>query len=393
MVTSSFNYLKTGGDAIGFELEGQVGRVPPPELGLSQDQEARAERLLEGNFAISLHDHPMVYPKDPWETPAYIRSGRFEFGADGLRSSGLNAVFDNLLGGTACITSTNGWKWSDTVLDIGMRVCDIEHRDNVHVVRRLDDLTTHGTDSVGVVLGLEAATCIENELDRLDVLYGLGVRQVGIAYNAANDLGCGLGETSDWGLSNFGRHSVQRMNDLGMLIDISHSSDRTSLEVIEASEDPVAITHTGARAIWPTKRLKPDDVLRACAQKGGVVGIMAVPNSIATLERPVSSIDSVMEHLEYCADLVGLEHVALGPDTVYGDHVKGHEVSARQFARASADWEVQVSAPVPYLDGLESPTDCFRNVTRWLVLHGFSDSEIVNVLGGNVFRVLERVWA
>src|SRR6266568_7230272 len=124
---------------------------------------------------------------------------------------------------------------------------------------------------VGLVFGLEAATPIENEIDRLDVLYGLGLRQIGIAYSDANALGSGLAETTDGGLTGFGRRAVARMNRLGLAIDLSHSSDRTALDVCRHSGKPVFLTHAGARSVWNTARMKPDDVLRAVADTGGVI--------------------------------------------------------------------------------------------------------------------------
>ena len=126
---------------------------------------------------------------------------------------------------------------------------------------------------------LEAATSIENEVDRLDILYGLGIRSSGIAYSEANTLGCGLREQNDGGLTEFGRAAVERMNKLGIAIDISHSGDQTSLDTIAVSTKPIFITHAGARALWDTRRMKPDSVLRACADKGGVIGIEAAPQA------------------------------------------------------------------------------------------------------------------
>jgi membrane dipeptidase len=148
---------------------------------------------------------------------------------------------------------------------------------------------------VGIVLGLEGATPIENELDRLDVLFGLGVRQIGIAYNDANALGSGVNEISDGGLTAFGRKAVRRMNQLGLLIDLSHSSDQTALDTCRASRIPVCLTDAGARSVWPTRRMKPDDVLRAVADTGGLVGISAAPHTTLSAAHPAHSIESVLE--------------------------------------------------------------------------------------------------
>lgn len=134
-----------------------------------------------------------------------------------------------------------------------MRLSDIAHQDYVTIAYNLDDIRhAHAEDQMAIVLCLEAATPIENEVDRLDILYGLGVRQMGIAYSEANTLGSGLKEPGDGGLTVFGRRAVERMNKLGIAIDVSHSGDRTCLDTFEVSGNPVLITHAGARGVWPT---------------------------------------------------------------------------------------------------------------------------------------------
>jgi membrane dipeptidase len=238
---------------------------------------------------------------------------------------------------------------------------------------------------------LETATPIENELDRLDILYGLGIRSCGIAYSDANLLGSGLRETHDAGLTEFGRQAVRRMNRLGIAIDLSHAGDRTSLETIERSEQPVFVTHAGARALWDTKRMKPDDVLRACAEAGGVIGISAAAHTTLTERHPLHSIESVMEHFEYVAGLVGIDHVAFGPDIFFGDHVGYHRFFAKQFSLAASRGGRAIQE-VEYVDGIENPSESFPNIVRWLVRHGYTDEAIGKAIGGNVLRALAKVW-
>jgi membrane dipeptidase len=259
----------------------------------------------------------------------------------------------------------------------------------IRTVADIDEAYRSG--QVGLVFGLEAATPIENEIDRLDVLYGLGLRQIGIAYSDANSLGSGLAEETDGGLTAFGHRAVTRMNQLGLAIDVSHSSDRTALDVCRQSDRPVFITHAGARAVWGTSRMKPDDVLRAVAGTGGVIGMSAAPHTTLSAAHPRHTIESVMDHFSYCADLVGIDHVAFGPDTLYGDHVQLHRVFAGLLglgrATSGPDFE-----RVDYVDGLENPTENFANICGWLVQHGFDDDAIRAVLGGNIYRTLQSVW-
>ncbi|TDC04525.1 diguanylate cyclase [Nonomuraea longispora] len=388
---TAYGYLEPGVDYAAFKLAEQIGRVPAYDGGLSAEQEERVGRILAEHVAISLHEHAVVLPEDTGEIRAYNRTGRQRTAYEGLARSGLTAVFDNFMAGASCVTSENGWKWSDMIYALGFRLADLAKQDFLtHATTVADIRAAKRDDRVALVAGLESSTMIENELDRLDILYGFGVRQIGVAYSQANQLGGGLSESSDGGLTHFGRRAVTRMNKLGMAIDISHSGDRTCLDVIEHSNVPVFITHAGARAVWPTNRMKPDDVIRACAERGGVIGLEAAPHTTLSDQHPKHSLESVMDHFTYCVDLVGIDHVTFGPDTMFGDHVGVHMTYSGNYGHDRS------GAPdyprVPYVDGLENPAECFTNIVGWLVKHDYSDDEIGKVIGGNTLRVLEHVW-
>jgi membrane dipeptidase len=388
----SFQYLEAGVDFTEFTLAREVDRVPSRKVDVSAEQESRAQRLLQECLVVSLHDHAFVVPADVGQIFEYRRAGRDWTGYEGLAVSGIDAIFDCLMDGTACITSKAGWKWDDVIWDLGMRLSDIAHQDMVFRAETTQDIVRAKRDGqIAFIPSLEAATPIENELDRLDILYGLGIRSSGIAYSEANTLGSGLREQGDGGLTEFGRAAVERMNKLGIAIDISHSGDQTSLDTIAVSSKPIFITHAGARALWPTRRMKPDEVLKNCAAKGGVIGIEAAPHTTLTKEHPRHSIESFMQHFEYCVDLMGIDHVAFGPDTLFGDHVALHHAFARQLSIKSAHGTVQFDE-VEFVDGIENPAEAFHNIVRWLVKHNYSDDDIRKALGGNVMRVLHETW-
>ena len=389
---TSYSYLTAGEDFRSFELAPEFGRVPPYAAGLAPEQQQRAQRLLQDSLVISLHDHPARFPLRMEETPDYYRTGRQHAAYAGLAASGMTVVFDNMMDGTACVTGKAPWRWDDIITDLGMRQADLAHASGVMAIRTVADIAeAHRSGRVGLVFGLEAATPIENEIDRLDVLYGLGLRQIGIAYSDANTLGSGLGEETDGGLTAFGRRAVTRMNQLGLAIDVSHSSDQTALDVCAQSDRPVLLTHAGARAVWDTPRMKPDDVLRAVAGTGGVIGMSAAPHTTLSAAHPRHTIESVMDHFRYCIDLVGIGHVAFGPDTLYGDHVQLHRIFAHLLGLGRVTRGPDFD-PVPYVDGLENPTENFTNICGWLVQHGFDDEAVRAVIGGNVYRALQSIW-
>ncbi|MGH7610459.1 MAG: dipeptidase [Candidatus Dormibacteria bacterium] len=390
----SYDYLVPGQDYRVFELAEELERVPSEAVGVSEEQERRVQGLLQEGPIVSFHDHPVVIPKDPEQLFEYRRHGRDVTGYRGLSRSGLDLIFDNLADGEGQITSLSGWKWEDTLLDLGMRLCDVAHQDYLVVIRRLEELeTARRLGQLGVVLAIESATPIENELDRLDVLYGFGVRAVGVTYSEANSLGSGLLESRDSGLTSFGSRAVRRMNQLGILIDCSHAGDQTTLDTIALSRTPVAISHAGARGLWPSARMKPDEVIRACAAQGGVIGIEAAPHTTLSPDHRRHGVESYMAHFEYCCELVGIDHVAFGPDTMFGDHVGFHRAVEHRLGPAASLPPSQLDFErVEWVQGLENPGETFPNIVRWLVAHGYSDAEILKAVGGNILRLLESAW-
>src|SRR5918912_1515412 len=233
----AYQYLEAGKDYREITYSKQIGRVPPYQgLDLTDAQAERTRRLLSDEIVISLHEHVQVFPEDMGQLREHIRQGREPTGYEGLSRSGLTAVFDNGMDGTCCISSDAGWKYTDVLFDLGVRMADLAHQDFVVKGETLQDIyDAHETGRIAHVFA------------RLDVLYGFGVRQMGIAYSEANYLGSGLKERGDGGLTYFGERAVERMNKLGIAIDISHSGDRNYMDDTQASTKPVFITPAGTR--------------------------------------------------------------------------------------------------------------------------------------------------
>ena len=209
--------------------------------------------------------------------------------------------------------------------DLGMHLADVAHQSTVVVGGTVNDIEeAHRSGRIAMVPCMEGAAMIENELDRLDVLFGLGVRMCGIAYSESNQLGGGVKDPGDGGLIRLGLDAVRRMNRLGMAIDLSHTGDVTAMQTCRASERPVFLSHSGARALFSERKLKEDDLLRAVAETGGVIGIEGSPHTTISPAHPRHSLESVMDHFEYCVGVMGIDHVGFGPDTFFGDHVGLH---------------------------------------------------------------------
>lgn len=395
----SFEYLEPGKDYRAFDLADEVDRVEPYRVSLAEEEEARVDEIVEEHPMISLHEHLGVFPAAIDETPAYVRQGRMSTAFRGLAESRWDAVFDNLMDGICTIHSHSGWQWEDVLHDLGIRLCDLAHQDFVVPCLRVAEIhEAKAEGKVAWIASIEGAAMIENDLDRIEILYGFGVRALGVTYSEANALGSGLKEPGDGGLTEFGRRAVERMNKVGMLIDCSHCGDRTTLDTIEWSEHPIVLSHIGARALWDSNRLAPDEVMDACAAKGGVIGIEAAPHTTITRDHPRHDLEAFMEHFEYVKDRVGIEHVAFGPDTLYGDHVGLHRVYAANLSieesrgKSGGGGEDAAHPSVEWVEGVENPTEGSHNFVRWLVKEGYSDEEIAAVMGGNVLRVLDEVW-
>ncbi|MEN3270387.1 membrane dipeptidase [Pseudonocardia sp.] len=363
-------------------LAADVDRLPGEESTLDEAQRRRVEALLSAGPVISLHDHPIRLPH-PLTAESWSRhkaAARDHLGYAGLAGSGMTGVFASALSGLDLPVLL---RW------LALLGTDLAHTDQARLAQRVGDVAAAGdAEALTVVLALEDLSSVGEDLAGVEVLYGAGVRSAGLTYNAPNALGCGLAVANDTGLTATGRAAVELMNSLGMLVDLAHVGDRTSLDAAAHSSRPVVISHAGARTVWGSARMKPDDVLRSVAATGGVIGIEAAPNSTRVSGRVEHNLDAVMRHVEYCAELLGIDHVALGPDTFFGDHVGMYAATG---ASPMPPPTGEPPATSRYVAGMENPGEAHRNAAGWLVARGWSDQDISAVLGGNVARVVKEV--
>lgn len=394
----SFQYLEPHVDYVAPPMQKQVGRIPPYDFGLSKTQEEHVWEIIKKNKIISIHEHLRVDPENGYKGPP-VRGGRRFIAYESLAHVGFDCVFNGIGG---------GFSFEEVVRNLGMVQCDFYHQDFVVPCLKAADVeTAFANGNCAILSMIERADAVAPDVDRIDVLYGLGLRSIGICYNESNHLGGGLGEIKDAGLTDFGYDAVVRMNKLGVLIDVSHSGDVTCMDTIEASKDPICISHRGSRTLTPafSTRMSPDEVLKACAEKNGVVGIEVAGFGLRTKKHPESSIEGFMEQMEYCIDMLGVDHVAPGPDTMYIDHVamyrdeekmrrmggSGHHDRPRpKGVKDHYEERLGLIEGLDYVKGLESPSD-FPNIIRGLIRDGYSDAEIVKVVGGNAVRLLKQV--
>jgi membrane dipeptidase len=260
----------------------------------------------------------------------------------------------------------------------------------VHVRRTADVLQAHRDGKTAVMINFQNATHLNRDIRNVQFFYDLGVRQIQLTYNELNSLGAGCTERGDVGRSYFGIEVIEKMNELGILVDLSHCGAQTTLDGIEASKKPVLFTHTNCRALNDHPRCKTDEQIRKLAAKGGIVGITTYGTYVSAT--PPVTLDNFIAHVEHAVALVGVDHVAIGSDTPvqYLDPPK----SEQEF------WEAQRRPrnfrPVPgthwadWIEELNGP-DKFATIQRRLQQRGFSSSDVDKVLGGNLLRIYGEI--
>jgi membrane dipeptidase len=246
------------------------------------------------------------------------------------------------------------------------------------------------TGAIGIIYYTQNASPVQDDLARLKTLYDLGVRIVQLTYNTRNLVGDGCLERTNSGLSTFGIELVERMNAMGMLVDVSHSGMATTMEGITTSKLPAAITHAGCKAVYDHPRNKTDEALKALATRGGVIGIYQINPFLGAKER--NTLDDYVRHIDHAVKVAGVEHVGIGsdrehrriPDTDAEKQKLIAELSRlRPVNAATFRWPFFISE-------LNHPRrmDTIRDRLR---SRGYPASDVDKILGGNFRRLCGEV--
>ena len=366
---------------VDFPLVRELDRVPSSIVPLSAAEESRFQNIMEEAVMVDVHQHPFILPEAMDRFIDYLRANRYRWGYQAVKAGGWTAVTTaNVFSGLKNTTDMSFVEYEDITAEVGTMLADVAGQDGVTRLSNADDIVAAKQQgNVGFLPTLEQLA-IGNRMDRVDALHSMGIRLAGITYNRRNYIGDGLYERNPGGLSNFGIEVVHRMNEVGMAVDLSHASMRTAMDAIEHSRTPVVFSHNAAYTIRPNRRTRKDEELAACARKGGLICITAVPNSLS--DDPEQDIECVLDHYEYMVNLVGIDHVGIGTDTTIGDHVAFHRLMMGR--------DGPTEFPAPYLNGLESPADG-KNIVRGLIRRGYSDQDVQKIIGGNALEFFRRV--
>ena len=266
-----------------------------------------------------------------------------------------------------------------------------EYNDLILLVKSADDIRlAHSSGRTGIILGFQNSSPIEDELQLVSVFHSLGIRIMQLTYNNQNLIGSGCYEKNDAGLTNFGRNVIREMNRLGMIIDVSHTSERTCMEAIEFSERPIAITHANPLEFQNVVRNKSNELLKELAESGGVLGFSLYPMHLSGGAR--CTLDSFCEMVADTSEKIGIEHLGLGSDMCLGwDDSYLLYMRHGTWDRVDNNLENgsrKVRWP-GYPEWFQNPSD-LRNVAIGLANKGFSETEIAMLMGGNWFRFFKQ---
>lgn len=296
----------------------------------------------------------------------------------------------------AGVTATNATlasrlaRFSDAIARIDDYLSMIELSSGKAVLVTCADDIVRAKDSnqFGVILGFQTGSVIEDQLHHVRILHRLGVRIIQLTYMERNLLGDGCLEPENRGLTALGRQVVYEMNRIGLLIDLSHVGYRTARDAIELSSQPVIFSHSNPRAVGESPRNIPDDLMKALAEKGGVMGITPYTPFARTRSGRQPTLEDFFAHVDYAVNLIGIDHVGFGTDFIEGrdrlSFVKGMQWP---YPDIVTDYDLS-TRHVTGLDSLEN----LPLLAQGLLDRGYSEDDVRKFLGENFLRVYREVW-
>ena len=306
-------------------------------------------------------------------------------------------VFESLLkGGVRCVTVTLGF-WENAIESMDAitrwRALARANSDIVSIALTAADIDrTVGEGKLALLLGFQNAVLFESRIAFVELFADMGVRVVQLTYNNQNDLGGSCYEEHDSGLARYGKEVIREMNACGMLVDLSHVGNRTTLDAVKFSQKPVAISHANADSLFPHKRNKTDDVLHALRDNGGVIGCATYPN--ITGNHYCASVDNWCEMVARTVDIAGIDHVGIGTDRSHNTTVKDLDwMRTGRWTRG-----VDFGAGSASNTGKAPPADWFKEpenlglVAEGLARKGFNADEVAKLTHGNWHRVYKAVF-
>jgi membrane dipeptidase len=363
--------------ALGTALSAPFLNIGEYQLGAAgRRYSRRAVDLVRGSLVIDMLA-PLTIDLDPgaWAKP--LPAGR----AADFRRSGITGFHNAYgLGGPDAYANALAYM-------AGWQGYAGRNPDVFALVGTAADLDRAKADGrAAVIMGIQNAQHFRTAAD-VATFYALGQRCSQLTYNSQNLIGSGSTDRVDGGVSDFGAGIIKAMNDVGMLVDVSHSGDRTTLDAVALSPKPIAYTHSNCRALSGHPRTKTDEAIRALAAKGGVMGITGVRQFVSRTDP--TNIRHLVDHIDHVVKLTGVEHVGIGSDAdLYGYD----DMRPDQYAKLKAGYKDSYAFRDKIdVDGFDHPMKVF-DLTEELIRRRYSNANISAILGGNFRRLLGATW-
>ncbi|HEX9888964.1 MAG TPA: membrane dipeptidase [Nitriliruptorales bacterium] len=375
------------------------------DFGLDEDQEERARKLHERSVVVdALHQGPLGYRDYPQAMveqaqEAYAEHGEYRRAMDELgralqdrERETQGAASRERLAQAGLTGITREVFFFDARAALSSFASVIDQFDRlpwlVKALRAEDFVRAKDQGLHAGFVNTQWPDGLVDDPAIVDVLHGLGLRMFQLTYNVMNGIGAGCTERTDAGVSRLGARFIERMNQVGVIVDTGHCGHQTTLDACEVSTAPVIASHTAAAAVYEHDRGKSDEEIRALAGTGGVIGVVAVPFFLSGDVE--ASIETILDHIDHIAGLVGPQHVAIGTDWPM-QHAKW------TLRELMPPWTRQLGFDDSHgldmarnLVGFDDIRD-YPNITRGLVARGYTDDDIEGILGGNFLRVFEQV--
>jgi membrane dipeptidase len=384
--TSKMNYQDRLNEAREIQREAFVFDFAPcgePILMTDRHQSVMEAEIAAGRSAGEVLREMTRDRLDELESSAEVRALVRESWA----ASGVSAV-QVTMGGRAFAPH----KWSECIDDVGhwthrARIGDMAVCGSVDELRQ-----AKAAHKIGIVFGLQDSGIIDTDLGKLDLLYRMGLRVAQLTYNTRNHIGDGCEERSPSGLSKFGVTAVHCMNDLGVVVDVSHCGHATTMDAIKVSRAPVAVTHSSCQALARHPRAKSDEVLRALREVDGFFGVLTVPKFLDPDGE--ANLETFLRHIDHAVEILGVGRVGIGTD--WGGWTPDLppeliNAATESFARLGfkADTSPKFGVGLPEFDAWEK----WPNLTAGLLARGYSRDDVRQMIGANWLSFCERVEA
>lgn len=308
---------------------------------------------------------------------------------DGMNNAGLDrAYFEQILAGgvSAAMVPVSITDPFTAAVErvLALRALVDANDDLAMIVESVDDIhEAKANGRLGLIMAIEDTRQLEKDVRKVDLFHRLGVRRFQLVYTTLNDVGCGAGDRVDCGLSSFGAVLISELEDRGMLIDLSHAGPRTLADALEVVTKPCVWSHCNVQAVFPHKNNLTDEQLDAVAVNGGVVGISGVPFYMG---QPDATVDVMIDHIDHVRSRIGVDHVGIGL-AIFENHPLSFYDRFSTLPK-----EVYGTPPWTWPKGIGTVSE-FPNITTALVERGYTDEEILKILGGNMLRVLTAAWS